>query len=98
MKRRVPLAVIFAIALAIAALLPLYVERTMTRVTYVDRRAEAIEWGWKLCTLRGYYADRRYMRREQKPAVWFAVNVGLAFAYATVLTFAARRAFRSTRE
>ena len=36
MKRRVPLAVIFAVALTVAALLPLYVERTMTELMFAD--------------------------------------------------------------
>ena len=39
MKRRLPFAVLFAISLAIVALLPLYVEQTMTRVMYVGDAA-----------------------------------------------------------
>src|SRR4051794_32728810 len=85
MKRRVLFAVLLAISLAIVALLPLYVERTMTELMFADGTGGAIEWGWKRCTLRDYYADYHHMDREQKPAVWLAVNVGLAVVYASVV-------------
>src|SRR2546423_10828343 len=88
-SRRVPLAVVFAIALIVATLLPLYAERTMTHVMFADGSGGAIEWGWKRCTLRGYWTDYRYMRREQKPALWLGVNVALAFSYASITAFAA---------
>ena len=87
MKPRVPFAVLFAIALFISALLPLYIEHTMTHVMFADGSGGAIEWGWKRCTLRGYYADYRYMRREQRPAIWLAVNVALAFVYAAAIAW-----------
>ena len=45
MKRRVPFPVLFAIALTIAALLPIYVERTMTHVMFADGSGGTIEWG-----------------------------------------------------
>jgi hypothetical protein len=88
MKRPVPAAVVFAIALTIVALLPFYVERTMTHVMFADGSGGAIEWGWKRCTLRSYWADYRYMWREQQPAVWLGVNVGLAVGYASITTVA----------
>ena len=90
MKRPVPLAVVFAIALTIVALLPLYVERTMTHVMFADGSGGAIEWGWTRCTLRSYWTDYRYMRREQRPALWLGVNMGLAVGYASVTTLAVR--------
>src|SRR2546423_10406639 len=86
MKRRVPSAVIFAIALAVACFLPLYLERTMTHIMFADATGGAIEWGWKRCTLREYCADYQYMRREQRPAVWLTVDIALAVAYASVMT------------
>src|SRR5205085_1041189 len=86
MKRRVPFPVLFAIALTIAALLPIYVERTMTHVMFADGSGGTVEWGWKRCTLRSYCADYRYMRREQRPALWLGINAGLAFAYASIAT------------
>ena len=88
MKRPLRVAILFATALSIAALLPLYIERTMTHVMFADGSGGAIEWGWKRCTLRSYWADYRYMRREQKPALWLGVNLALALGYATVTTFA----------
>jgi len=100
MKRRVPFPVLFAIALTIAALLPIYVERTMTHVMFADGSGGTIEWGWKRCTLRSYCADYHYMRREQRPALWLGINAGLAFVYASIATLGAiatlglRRSFR----
>jgi hypothetical protein len=88
MKRRVPLAVIFAIALAVAALLPLYVERTMTELMFADGSGGAIQWGWKRCTLREFCADYPHMDREQEPARWFGVNLGLLFLYGSIGGFA----------
>ena len=87
---RIPFAVLFAIALTIVSLLPVYVERTMTEVLFADGSGGAIEWGWKRCSLREYWADYRYMDREQR-ALWFGVNVALAFGYASVAAFAASR-------
>ena len=94
MKRPLRVAILFAMALSIAALLPLYIERTMTHVMFADGSGGAIEWGWKRCTLRSYWADYRYMRREQKPALWLGVNVVLAFSYASVTAFAANLLIR----
>jgi hypothetical protein len=84
MKRSVPLAVVFAIALTIVALLPLYIERTMTHVMFADGSGGAIEWGWKRCTLRSYWADYHHMSREQEPAMWLGVNLALALGYAAI--------------
>jgi len=91
MKRRVPFAVLFAIALTIVSLLPFYVERTMTHVMFADGSGGAIWWGWKRCSLREYWADYPHMDREQTPALWLGVNVALAVSYASVATFAASR-------
>lgn len=91
MKGRVPFAVLFAIALTIVSLLPLYVEHTMTHVMFADGSGGAIEWGWKRCSLREYRADYRYMQREQNPALWLGVNLALAVSYASVAIFVASR-------
>jgi hypothetical protein len=94
MKPPVPFAVLFAIALALAALVPLYVEQTMTRVMFVDGRGEAIEWGWKLCTLRTFFSDYRYFRRYPHAELWIAMNIVLAFIYATILASIAKVVLR----
>jgi hypothetical protein len=91
MKHRIPLAVLFAIALAIVSLLPFYVERTMIHVMFAHGGGGTIEWGWKRCSLREYWADYHYMWREQEPAWWLGVDVALAVSYASVATFAASR-------
>ena len=88
MKRRVPLAVIFAVALTVAAVLPLYVERTMTELMFAEGSGGEIEWGWKRCTLREFCADYHHMDREQKPARWFGVNLALLFVYGAIGSFA----------
>lgn len=92
--KRPPFAVVFAISLAFVVLLPLYVERTMTRVMYVGGRGDAIEWGWKLCTLRTFFSDYRYFRHHPHPELWIALNVALAFTYALVLTLLLNRLHR----
>jgi hypothetical protein len=86
MKRQIPFAALFAMSLALVVLLPLYVEQTMTRVMFIGGPGDAIEWGWKLCTLRTFFADYRYFRHHPHPELWIALNIALAFAYALVLT------------
>ena len=95
MKRRIPLAVVFAIALTIVSLLPLYIERTMTHVMFADGSGGAVWWGWKRCSIREYWATYPYMQPEQTPALWLGVNVALAVSYASVATFAASRFSRN---
>ena len=90
MKRRIPIAVLFAIALTIVSLLPFYIERTMTHVMFADGSGGAIWWGWKRCSLREFWADYHYMDREQR-ALWLAVDAALAVSYASVAAFAASR-------
>lgn len=87
MKRRMPSGVIFAIALFIAALLPLYVERTMTELMFADGSGGAIKWGWKRCTLREFCSDYPHMAREQTPPRWLGLNIALALAYSGLITF-----------
>ena len=91
MKRLMLFAALFAVALVIVALLPIYIERTMTHVMFADGSGGAIEWGWKRGSLREYWANYRYMRREQKPALWLGVNVALAVGYASGATLVATR-------
>ena len=90
MKRPIPIAVLFAIALTIVSLLPFYVEQTMTHVMFADGSGGAIWSGWKRCSLREYWADYHYMDREER-ARWLTVDVALAVSYASVATFAASR-------
>ena len=85
MKRRLRFAVVFAAALASMPFLPLYVERTMTHVMFADGSGGAIEWGWRLCTLRTFFSDYRYFRHHPHPGLWITLNVALAFAYAFVI-------------
>lgn len=91
MNRRIPFAAVFVVCLALVSFLPLYVERTMTHVMFADGSGGAIWWGWKRCTLREYSATYRYMRPEQKPALWLALDVALALGYASVTAFVASR-------
>ena len=95
MNRQIPFAAWFAMALVLVALLPLYVEQTMTRVMFVDGKGEAIEWGWKLCTLRTFFSDYRYFRHHPHPELWIALNISLAGCYAWIVALAANRALRS---
>jgi hypothetical protein len=90
----VPLPVVFVIALTIAALLPLYIEQTMTHVMFAHGGGGTIEWGWKRCTLRGYCADYRYMREGNRFAKWLGVDVGLALGYASIIAVPLNLAIR----
>jgi hypothetical protein len=93
--KRPPFPVLFAISLALVALLPLYVEQTMTRVMYVGGHGDAIEWGWKLCTLQTFFSDYRYFRHHPHPELWIALNVALALIYASLVALIANRALRA---
>lgn len=84
-------AVVFAVALTFVSLLPLYVERTMTHVMFADGNGGAIEWGWKLCTLRDFFSDYRYFRHHPHPALWIALNIALALTYALVIALLLNR-------
>ena len=84
-RRPLRIVVLLVVALALVPFLPLYVERTMLRSWRVDRVGDTIEWGWKLCTLGGYWSNQRYMSPEQRPALWLSVNLALAFVYALLI-------------
>lgn len=88
MKRLVRILIAFVIALAAVPFLPLYIERTLTRSWRVDRLGDEITWGWKLRSLWSYWSDYGYMTREQDPAFWLKVDVGLALLYALLLALA----------
>jgi len=94
MNRPVPFAVLFVLSLVLVSLLPLYVEQTMTRVMFVGGQGDAIEWGWKLCTLRTFFSDYRYFRHHPHPELWIALNITLACGYGLVLAFLLRRLLR----
>ena len=94
MNRRIPFAALLAMALVVVVLLPLYPEQTVTRVMFADGRGDAIEWSWKLCTLRAFFSDYRYFRHHPHPELWMALNVALAFGYASILALIAHRVLR----
>lgn len=91
MTQRVLFGVLFAIALSVAAFLPLCVERTMTHVMFAHPdahgRGGTVEWGWKRCTFVDFCATYPHMSREQEPAVWLGLNIALMFLYAGVISF-----------
>ena len=91
MRRRLLLVAVSAAALAVVPFLPAYVERTMVRSWRVDSVGDTVEWGWRLRTLRGFWADYNYFRPEQRPALWLSVNLALALVYALVIALAADR-------
>ena len=98
MKRAELLAVVFAVALTIVALMPFYIERTMRHVMFAHGGGGTVEWGWKRCTLRDYVSDYPHMYREQRPALWLKVNIGLALTYAFALTVPVTIALRCSRD
>ena len=86
MKRLLRFVIMLAVALGIVPFLPVYIERTMLRSWLMNPPGTLIEWGWKVCSLKEYWSDYPYIKREQKPAVWLAVNLTLAFIYALIIT------------
>ena len=87
MKRLLRFVVVLVVALAFVQFLPLYIERTMLRSWRMDHAGDVIDWGWKICSLRDYWADYEYIRPEQSPAFWLAVNLALALAYGLIIAF-----------
>ena len=82
MKRPLPFAAVFAIALVFVSFLPIYVERTMREVMFADGSGGAMEWGWRHCALREFCSDYHHMYSEQNPALWLTVNIALALTCA----------------
>lgn len=96
MKRLLRFVIMLAVALGLVPFLPLYIERTMLRSWLMSPPYTRIDWGWKICSLNEYWSDYAHITREQKPAVWLAVNLALAFIYALAIAagidfFLARR-------
>jgi hypothetical protein len=96
MKRALRFAFMLVVALVSVPFLPLYLERTMTRSWHVDRTADLVDWGWKICSLSTFWSEYNYFRPEQSPAFWLTVNLALAFIYALLFAggidqFLARR-------
>ncbi len=87
MKRSIRFFLLLAVALGFVPFLPLYIERTMLRSWLMSPPYTLIEWGWKRCSLNEYWADYHFIRPEQKPALWLAVNLALAFIYAVGIAF-----------
>ena len=82
---------LFVAALSVVPFMPLYVERTFVRSWGPGMAGDAVEWGWALRTLAGFWSDYDYFRPEQRPALWLCVNVALAVAYAVLITLVADR-------
>lgn len=89
LRRAYTFVLVFVAALAIVPFLPLYVERTFVRSFGPGAGGDAVEWGWALRTLAGFWSDYRYFRPEQRPALWLGVNVALALLYALLVALAA---------
>src|SRR5437870_726270 len=98
MKRPLRFAIVLAIALGFAPFLPLYIERTMLRSWLMSPPGTLIEWGWKICTLKTFWADYSYLRPEQRPALWLTVNLALAVIYAVVIALIIDQFLEGLRE
>lgn len=87
-KRKLQFALVFAAALIVTPMLPLYVERTMLRSWQTDQTGDLIAWGWALVSLDTFWRDYPYLAPEQQPTLWLGVNVALAIAYALIIALA----------
>ena len=82
---------VFALSCVGLPFLPLYLERTMVRSQLSGRQGDRIDLGVSARTLRGFLSDRRYMRPEQQPEIFLALNVTLMMGYATAIGVLATR-------
>jgi hypothetical protein len=94
MRKLLRFALVLSAALAVVPFLPLYIERTMLRSWRTDHVGDLIEWGWKICSLRDYWSDYRYLAREQDPRFWLGINLALAVVYALITTIVIDQLFR----
>lgn len=85
------------VGLCVLPLLPIYVERTMTRAILVGRGGERIDWGWKATSLRTFVDDYSYMRPEQSPLVFAFVNAVLLLVWVGLVVVAVDRAMARAR-
>jgi hypothetical protein len=85
MRRLLRFAAVLVAASALVPFLPLYVERTFMRVWGPNYHGPAAEWGWRLCTLKGYWSDYPHLTPEQDPAFWLGVNLALGLVYALLI-------------
>jgi hypothetical protein len=97
MKRLLRFVLVLAVALVLVPFLPLYIGRTMLRSFRTGQLGDAIQWGWKICSLSEYWSNYRYFSREQNPALWLSVNLALAIVYAVVIALCVDLFFRSWR-
>ncbi len=59
----------------------------MTHVIFVHGGGGAIEWDWRICTLRMFSLDYRYFRHQPHPALWITMSVALALTYTLAIAF-----------
>jgi hypothetical protein len=97
MKSPLRFAIVLVVALAFVPFLPLYVEQTTTELMFADGSGGAIEWGWKLCTLRTFFSDYRYFRHHPHPGLWITMNVALGLLYALAIALVLTRILRRKR-
>jgi hypothetical protein len=93
MKRPLRFVVVLAAALGFVPFLPLYIQRTMLRSLRVNHAGDVVNWGWQVISLTDYWSKYQYFSSKQQPALWLAVNLGLALAYALVIAIVVDRLF-----
>ena len=73
-----------AVGAAVAAFVPLYPRRVMTR-SYRESDGDLVTWAWERVSLRAFVESMRYMSPEERPRLWLWINLGLAALVAAVL-------------
>lgn len=66
--------------------LPLYVARSMTRAQ-TGEGGDRIGYDWQFHTLPGFLDAMQYMRPEESPELYLAIDLALAVVYAGLLAW-----------
>ena len=84
MRRGLRWAVAFPVGAAVAAVLPLYPRRVMTR-GFGESGGDLVTWTWERVSLSRFVDAMSSMRPEEKPRLWLWIDIGLAAAVALLL-------------
>lgn len=77
--------------------LPLYVARSLTRAFVSGGGGDVISYAWRRHTLPSFLDAMHYMRPEESPQRYLALNLALAAVYAGAIAWLVARALARVR-